>query len=97
MKRADAVCREDAEEPRIGVRVPARNVKPVEAETIEGMTGLSDHDALSQLIELADHCGRGIGSKVIGEKHPGDRRRSRRGDPENRPLSGPSTGEAHLV
>src|SRR5438270_12514518 len=73
MKRADAVCREDAEKPRIGVRVPARKVEPVEAETIEGMTCLSDHDALSQLIELADHPGHGIDGNVIGEYQP-DRR-----------------------
>src|SRR5260370_38308599 len=73
MKRADAVGCEDAEKPRIGVRVPARNVEPIEAETIEGMTGLSDHDALSQLIELADHPGHGIDGNVIGEYQPGRR------------------------
>ena len=67
MKRADAVRCEDAEESVIGVRISARNIEPVEAETIEGMTGLSDHDALSQLIERADHRRRGIDGNVIGE------------------------------
>src|SRR3954468_23040296 len=71
MKRADAVRCEDTEKPCIGVRVPARNVEPIEAETIEEITGLSDHDALSQLIELADHPGHGIDGNVIGEYQPG--------------------------
>ena len=37
------------------------------------MTGLSDHDALAQLIERADHRGRGIDGNVIGEYQPGRR------------------------
>jgi len=67
MKRADAVCCEDAEKSAIGVRISARDIEPVEAEPIEGMTGLSDHDALPQLIERADHRRRGIDGRVIGE------------------------------
>jgi len=72
-KLTEAVCCQDAEKLLIGVRVPARNIEPVKAETIEEMTGLSGHDALPQLIELADHRGRGIDGDVIGEYQPSRR------------------------
>ncbi len=73
MKGVDAVCCEDAEEPAIGGGISAWNIEPVEAETVERMTGLCDHDALAQLIERADHRGRGIDGNVIGQYQPGRR------------------------
>src|SRR5260221_9170222 len=73
MERADAVCYKDTEKPGIGLRVSARNIETVEAETIEGVTGLSDNNALSQPIKRADHHGDGIGGHVIDEHQPGDR------------------------
>ena len=65
MERADAVCCEETEKPGIGFKSSARNIEPVEAETIEGVTGLNDNDALTQLIERADHRCDGIGGNVI--------------------------------
>ena len=71
MKRADAVCCEDAEEPIIGVRISAFNIEPVEAEPVERMTGPSDDDVLAQPIERADHRRHRIDGNVIGQYQPG--------------------------
>jgi len=73
MKWANVVGREDAEKPCIGVRVSTRDNEPVEARTLEGMTGESDHDTMSELIESADHRGDGMDGNVIGEYQPGGR------------------------
>jgi hypothetical protein len=37
------------------------------------MTGVSDHDTMSELIESADHRGGGMDANVIGEYQPGGR------------------------
>ena len=73
MKPADAVRGKEAEKLRVRVRVRWRNVKPVEAETIESTAGPSDHDALAKRSQRADdRCG-GIDGDVIRKHHTGRR------------------------